>query len=82
MLHLCGKYSVYSTSTYNQVTLQRPVHIPKTILAVITNIVPELANKSPSSYVNNTVQIINCIKLHTNNPQTVNNSRHSNIWVM
>ena len=81
MLHRCGKYSAYSTPTYNHVTLQRPVHIPITIVPVITNVVPELANKTTSSYVNNTVQIINCIKLHINNPQTVNISRHSNICV-
>jgi hypothetical protein len=71
---MCGKYSVYRTSTSNQVTLERPVHISKTNLPVIINTVPELANKTHSSYVNNTVQIINCIKLHINNPQTVNNS--------
>ena len=73
MLHVCPKHSVYSTSTYNKV--KRPVQTPKTILPAVTNIVPELANKTTSSYVNNTVQIINCIKLHINNPQTVNNSQ-------
>jgi len=66
-------------STYNQVTLQRPVHLSKTILPVITNTVPELANKTRSPYVNNTVQTINCIKLQINNPQTVNNSWHKDI---
>ena len=59
--------------TYGHNTLERPVHVSQTILPVIINTVPELANKI-HSYVNNTVQIINCIKMHICKPQTVNNS--------